>query len=64
MAIGLNDLLVGSNGLSNLSILHAGFLGLSHLKLALVERLSFHLPLSFQGSDNVLVLPSNLRFKI
>ena len=64
MAIRLNDLLVGSDGFSNLCILHTGVLSLGHLKLALVESFSFHLPLSFQSSDNVLVLPSNLGFEI
>ena len=61
MSIRLDDLLVRSDGLGNLGVLHAGVSGLGNLNLALVERLSLDLPLGFKSSNNVLVLPPDLR---
>ena len=60
MSIRLDDLLVRSDGLSNLSVLHAGIPGLSNFELALVERLFLILPLGFKTSNDVLVIPANL----
>ena len=63
MSIGLDDLLIRSDGFGDLSILHDGVLRLRNLSLSLVERLPFDLPLSFKGGNNVLILPSDLKHK-
>ena len=64
MSIRLNDLLVRSDGLGNLSVLQAGVPGLGNLQLAFVESSSLNLPLNLEGSDNVLVLPPDLKHKM
>ena len=63
MSIGFNDFLIRSNSLGNLGVLQDGSLGLSNLRLCFVECFTLHLPLGFQGSNNVLVLPANLEKK-
>ena len=63
MSIRLDDLLVRSDGLGNLSVLKAGVPGLSNFELALVERLSLDLPLGFKSSNDVLVLPADLGYR-
>ena len=60
MAVRFDDLLVGSDLLDNLGILHAVGSGLCNLQLAFVESFSLHLPLCLQGCHNVLVLPTDL----
>ena len=60
MAIRFNDLLVGSHSLGNLGVLQQISLGLGDHGLALVESFSLDLPLGFQSSHDVLVLPADL----
>ena len=62
MAITLNDLLEGGDSLSHLGVLHHGVLCLGDLDLRLVESLSLDLPLGLQSSDDVLVLPADLKW--
>ena len=61
VSIGFNDLLVGSDLLGNLGVLENIGLGLGDLSLGLVESFSLDLPLGFQSSNDVLVLPANLK---
>ena len=61
MSIGFYDLLVGGNLLGDLGVLQDLGLGLGNLSLGLVESFTLDLPLGLQSSDDVLVLPANLR---
>ena len=61
VSVRLDDFLVWGEPLGQLGILHGQLLRLLNLTLALVERLSLHLPLGLQGGHDVLVLPANLR---
>ena len=47
-----------SEGLINLSVRHAGISG--NFDYAFVDRISLNLPLGFNTSDNIQVLPANL----
>ena len=60
MSIRLNDLLIRSNALGDLCILHDSVLRFRNLNLGFVERLALYLPLGLQGSNNVLILPTDL----
>ena len=60
VSVRLDDFLVWGEPLGQLGIPHGQLLRLLNLTLALVERLSLHLPLGLQGGHDVLVLPANL----
>ena len=64
MSIRLNNLLVGSHSLGNLGVLQEISLSLGDHGLAFVESFSLDLPLGFQSSHDVLVLPPDLGEKI